>query len=167
MNSEYGDFFAYMQYFISGSLDEKKIFLLTLCWLLGWLCQVPVAARRVLLCHRDLLWCMDPSCGVLAEPAELLCGMCNLSSLTRDWTCVLCIARQILNHWTTKEILVAPCFNSAITYLAFPGAEHCTKRDYFFSSPLPSHRHLLGLKSKSGTHYPMLGAEGQKNLLFI
>ena len=32
------------------------------------------------------------------------CG--NLSSLTRDQTCIPCIGRQILNHWTTREILI-------------------------------------------------------------
>ena len=47
---------------------------------------------------------MDPSCGVLAEPAELLCGMCNLSSLTRDRTCVPCTAWYILNPWTTRDV---------------------------------------------------------------
>ena len=26
------------------------------------------------------------------------------SSLTRVWTCVLCIGREILNHWTTREV---------------------------------------------------------------
>ena len=36
--------------------------------------------------------------------AQLLCGMRDLSSLTRDQTCVPCIARQILNHWTTREV---------------------------------------------------------------
>ena len=30
--------------------------------------------------------------------------MWDLSSLTRDWTHVPCIARQILNHWTTREV---------------------------------------------------------------
>ena len=29
--------------------------------------------------------------------------MWDLSSLTRDWTCTLCIARSILNHWTNGE----------------------------------------------------------------
>ena len=28
----------------------------------------------------------------------------NLSSPTRDRTRVLCIGRQILNHWTTREV---------------------------------------------------------------
>ena len=30
--------------------------------------------------------------------------MKDLSSLTRAWTCVPCIARQILNHWTIREV---------------------------------------------------------------
>ena len=30
--------------------------------------------------------------------------MWDLSSRTRDWTCVLCIGRWILNHWTTREV---------------------------------------------------------------
>ena len=31
-------------------------------------------------------------------------GMWDLSSLTRDWTRTPCIGRQILNHWTTREV---------------------------------------------------------------
>ena len=31
-------------------------------------------------------------------------GMYNLSSPTRDQTCFLCIGRQSLNHWTTREV---------------------------------------------------------------
>ena len=34
----------------------------------------------------------------------MLQGMWDLSSLTRDRTHVLCIARQILNHSTTREV---------------------------------------------------------------
>ena len=30
--------------------------------------------------------------------------MWDLSSPTRDWTCVPCIARWILNHWATREV---------------------------------------------------------------
>ena len=41
------------------------------------------------------------SCGL---QAQLLQGMWNLSSLTRDRTRVLCISRWILNHWTTREV---------------------------------------------------------------
>ena len=36
--------------------------------------------------------------------AWLLHSMWDLSSLIRDQTCVLCIARQILNHRTTREV---------------------------------------------------------------
>lgn len=36
--------------------------------------------------------------------------MWDPSSLTRDWTRILCIARQVLNHWTTGEVLVSPDF---------------------------------------------------------
>ena len=32
-------------------------------------------------------------------------GVHRLSSLIRHWTHIPCIARQILNHWTTREIL--------------------------------------------------------------
>ena len=34
----------------------------------------------------------------------LPCGMWDLSSPTRDWTQVPCFGRQIINHWTTKEV---------------------------------------------------------------
>ena len=34
--------------------------------------------------------------------------MNSSSSLPRDATEVLCIRRQILDHWTTKEVLVIP-----------------------------------------------------------
>ena len=41
------------------------------------------------------------SCGIWAE---LLPGVWDLSSLTRDQTRVLCIGRWILNPWTTREV---------------------------------------------------------------
>jgi len=34
--------------------------------------------------------------------------MWDLSSLTRDLTCVPCIGRKILSHWTNKEVPRAP-----------------------------------------------------------
>ena len=42
------------------------------------------------------------SCGA---QAYLPCSMWDLSSMTRDRTRVSCIARQILYHWTTREVL--------------------------------------------------------------
>ena len=41
------------------------------------------------------------SCG---KQAWLLCGMWDLSSLTRDQTHIPCIRRKILNHWTIREV---------------------------------------------------------------
>ena len=61
-----------------------------------------------------------PSCGVLAPEHGLSSGdaLCKLSwsaareicFLTRDQTHVPCIARQILNRWTTKEVPQSICF---------------------------------------------------------
>ena len=41
------------------------------------------------------------SCG---SQAQLPCDMWDLSSPTRDRTCVTCVGRQILCHWTTREV---------------------------------------------------------------
>ena len=41
------------------------------------------------------------SCGT---QAQLPHGMWDLSSQTRVQTCVPCLGRQILNHWTTREV---------------------------------------------------------------
>ena len=45
--------------------------------------------------------CRLSSCGT---QAQLPCGMWDLSSPTRDRTCVPCLGRQILYHWTTREV---------------------------------------------------------------
>ena len=51
--------------------------------------------------------------------AQLFHSMWDLSSPTRDQTCISCIARQILNHWTTREvpILLKPHFRPLIEIL--------------------------------------------------
>ena len=41
------------------------------------------------------------SCGT---QVYILCHLWELSYLTRDRTCVACIERQILNHWTTRGV---------------------------------------------------------------
>ena len=69
-----------------------------------WLHQVLAVALGTLFAvwgifRLGLLSC----CGAWAE---LPWGMCDLCSLTRDWTCVPCIGRRILNHWTTREVPV-------------------------------------------------------------
>ena len=47
----------------------------------------------------QLLWCMG------------LAALCHVgSSQARDQTCVPCIARWILNHWTTREGLALKHF---------------------------------------------------------
>ena len=38
--------------------------------------------------------------------AQLLCSMGEITSPTRDRTWVPCIARRILNHWTTRKVSV-------------------------------------------------------------
>ena len=59
--------------------------------------------------------------------AYLLCSIFDLSSLTRHWSWVPCIVRQILNHWTTREVplfyLNGLCLSVNCIYscLGFPG----------------------------------------------
>ena len=45
--------------------------------------------------------------------------MWDLSSWTRDWPGVQCIGRQILNLWTTREVLSLPSFQFFIDSLPF------------------------------------------------
>ena len=42
--------------------------------------------------------------------------MWDLSSLTRDQTCVPCVRRQILNQWTTREVLASLVFVSTSSF---------------------------------------------------
>ena len=51
-------------------------------------------------------------------------GMWDLSSLIRDWTHIPCLARQILNHWTTSKVLVT----------LFSGTSH-----FYFGIGITSH----------------------------
>ena len=61
-----------------------------------------------------------------------------VSSRTRDWTCVPCIGRQILNHWTTRKSL--PCS------LAF----RCASPMLFSSHPYPfSSSHIFASVNSS------------------
>jgi len=61
---------------------------------------------------RDLsLQCTDSKVHRLSScsaQALLPCGLWDLGSPTRDWTNVLCIAKWILNHWTTREVPYRP-----------------------------------------------------------
>ena len=58
-----------------------------------------------------LLWHTDPRVkarrlSTCSAWAQLLSGTWDLTSPIRDRTQVSCIARQILNHWTTREVPV-------------------------------------------------------------
>ena len=44
-------------------------------------------------------------------------GIWDLSSLTRDQTHILCIARWILNYWTARRVLKVPLFDLLLFYL--------------------------------------------------
>ena len=64
--------------------------------------------------------------------AQLLHGMWDLSSLTRDWTCVPCIGRQTLNHWTTREV-------PALFFLM-----HILKKLFFLFLAVPHGKNIFG-----------------------
>ena len=55
------------------------------------------------------MWTLEHMGSIVASH-RLSCShnMWDLSSLTGDQTCILCIERQILNHWTTKEVPFHP-----------------------------------------------------------
>ena len=55
------------------------------------------------------------SCLVAVAPAELLHGMWDLGSSVRVQTCILCLARQSLNHWTTREVPIIVILLKEIT----------------------------------------------------
>ena len=56
-------------------------------------------------------WVLVVACGIFSASCKDLSLWCegllhsrwDLSSLTRDWTYIPCIARQSLNHWTARE----------------------------------------------------------------
>ena len=57
----------------------------------------------LLLCRDSLV--VECGLGSCRARAWLLCGLWDLSYLTRTQTQIICIARQILNHWTSRESL--------------------------------------------------------------
>ena len=105
-------------------------------------CRVPASH----CCWFLLLWSTGyrvlrlSSCGIrsLVAPYEVQLprNMWDLSSQTRDQTCVLCIGRQILNHWTIKEVLIL-IFEG---YFSFKKSLLCRIRlfgTYFFTQSHP------------------------------
>ena len=82
-----------------------------------WLCWVLVAAHGIFTAVHGL-----SSCNGWAQ----LLGMWDLSSPTRDWMHISCIARLILNHLVIGEVLagyvIFPCYkfkNSILEWLTF------------------------------------------------
>ena len=64
-----------------------------------WLHWVLVVAHRIFVHHEGLFCCM--------AWASLLHSMWDLSFATREWTCVPCITRWILNHWTSRGVPIS------------------------------------------------------------
>ena len=74
-------------------------------WEKGAYCLVAVSGLRIVeaflvLEHRLGTWAQWLQCPGLDAPWHV--G----SSWTRDWNLIPCIGRQILNHWTTWEVLL-------------------------------------------------------------
>ena len=83
--------------------------------------------------RRFSMWCIDSSwahglrsCGA---PVQLLCGIRDLSSLTWNQT-LSHTARQIFNHWTTREVL--PCFSR---YTVCPPSQWGFRDSYLHYEP--------------------------------
>ena len=68
------------------------------------LCLVLVVGSFVVR-HRlpsGVAWALEPAGSAVA--ALLSRATWDLSSPTRDWTCIPCIVRRILNYWTTQQV---------------------------------------------------------------
>ena len=73
-------------------------------------------------------------CGKQALPQVAVCGllshdMWDLSSPTRDWTYVPCIGKQILNHWTTRDVPLALLKIRSFVFLLCQGPASAESRD--------------------------------------
>ena len=78
-------------------------------YLFIWLHWVLVVAHRIFAASRGSFFVMCglncacfSSCGVQACLSR---SMWDLSWPTKDQSCMPCVARQVLNHWTTREVL--------------------------------------------------------------
>ena len=81
-------------------------------YLFIWFHQVLDVAHRIFIMKRGLLyfgvwthWLQWEDLVVLMREALVAPrGVCNISSLARAWTHVPCTGRQVLNHWTIREV---------------------------------------------------------------
>ena len=73
--------------------------------------------------------------------------MWDLSSPIRDWTCIPCTGRQILNHWTTREV---PCIVLMVDFIErFRGKRDSHVKAVAWSHP--GHRDHTGCSSRRTT----------------
>ena len=65
-----------------------------------------------------LRWVLVVVCGIFCcgAQASLPSGMWDLSSCTRDWIRVFCIARWVLNHRMVREVLNSSILNGNFDY---------------------------------------------------
>ena len=86
---------------VSSHLAGLFWFVFPPCWVLL------AAAASLFEAQALLLWSTGPRArglSVCSTWVSLPQDIWDISSLTRDRTCVLCIGRQILNQWTTREV---------------------------------------------------------------
>ena len=90
-----------------------------------WLCWVFIAVSRGYIAFLLLFQSISSRLADFSScvRTQLPCSTWDLSSWTRDQTCVPCIARQILNPWTTRDV-PTPIFIVAFTILLEEGC-HC------------------------------------------
>ena len=111
------------------SLFIPLYFLILLRMKFLWLCRCLVEACKIFVASWGSFVAVHrlSSCGTWAAEnsgfsncgtqPQLLCSMWDLSSLTGDQTHIPCIARWILNHWTTRKSW--NCFLNFIFRIAY------------------------------------------------
>ena len=97
---------------VSRQISSVQLYFFNLC-LFIWLHQGLAVARRISAVSCVIFHCGTQALTSWSVLAWFFQGIWNLSSLTRNWTYVLCIGRQILNHWTTRKV---PLCHSACWY---------------------------------------------------
>ena len=70
------------------------------------------------------VWALGHKLNSCGARSQLLCGMWNLNSPTRDQTRIPCIGRCILNHWTSREFPALALFLSTMAFLQIYVSSH-------------------------------------------
>ena len=116
-------------YLLPFSIYFFSFFWITLVTFYVWHCYYYYLAVLGLRCG------MRASLSLWHVGLVALCSMWNLSSLTRDWTWILCTGSQIFNHWTPRESVDLPCWFSCC----------CYSHDPFISAYLSSPSQFLAI----------------------